>query len=182
MHALIDSQSIIPASFQKGAAWFVVSVEWAKMRWNGDLFKVERDIRALGFQTFAPAQHQLKIVRQRRRVLVTPAFGCYLFVRFDRELDDWGQILGVRGVYGVLSNAYMPMRIPDIVIERIRRAEQAGAFGLKALEPGTLVEIMEGPWSGFIAKVLAASPKKRAKLLLGSIGKLDIDPCFLRKV
>jgi transcriptional antiterminator RfaH len=181
---MLDSQSIIPASFQKGPAWFVVFVEWSQMRWDEDKnsFKLERDIKELGFETFAPPEKLLKIVRQRRRIQIKPAFGRYMFVRFDREADNWGQLMEVRGVYGVLSNAYIPMRIPDIVIERIRRAEQAGAFGLKALEPGTAVEIMEGPWTGFIAKVLAASPKKRAKLLLGSIGKLDIDPCFLRKV
>ena len=66
------------------------------------------------------------------------------------------------------------------------RAEDAGVFDYTTekspFEEGDLVEIMEGPFNGLIAKVLSAHPRKRAKLLLNTLGSLVQDPCFLRKI
>ena len=172
-----------------GATWFVVFGNWAKMRWIidadfGGCFRLQRDIMALGFETFAPAERRWVSWRKRKRESITPAFGSYVFVRFDRELDAWGQIFDVQGVHDVIRTGNIPIRVPDQEINMLLAAERGGLFDYVASPFSTdqVVEITEGPWMGLIGKVRSASPRKRVKILLNALGMMEIEPHFLRKV
>lgn len=183
---------LIPASFPFGCAWFVAVCSPFEMHWTTDkdgkgYFPVERRINELGFETYVPVETR-NVVRNRRKFeRVTPLLGAnYIFVRFDRERDDWGHILADRGIHDILGAMKIPQRIPDLLIERIRREEDAGVFDFTkpycAFASGDDVEIKEGPFAGLMAKVRSASPKKRVRLLLAGLGSAEIDPAFLAKV
>lgn len=180
---------LIPASFPLGRAWFVVFASSSEMHWSKDGFPVEKRIRTEGFETFVP--REIRVIRRNGRKFerVSPLLGSYVFVQFDRERDEWGVInpVDIKGVHGLLRDANdMPMRVPDVLVERLQRAEEAGAFDFSvpraAFSIGEDVEILEGPFAGLIAKVRSCEPRKRVKLLLQGLGKLDIDPSFLGRL
>lgn len=184
---------LIAASFPLGRAWFVAVCSPFEMHWTTDrdgrgYFPVERRINELGFETYAPVERKMKIIRHRKCERVTPLFGCYIFIRFDREADDWGDINPeqVRGAHGILKNLDMPARVPNIVIDRLHRAEDAGAFDYtkpsSAFIKGDMLEIQEGPYKDFIGKVKSAEPRKKVKLLMDRLGVVEIDPQYLAKV
>ena len=190
MHGMTAlARDYIPASFQIGPAWFVVFGNWAKMRWIVDVdfggcFRLQRDIMALGFETFAPAERRYVSWRKRKRESITPAFGSYVFVRFDRELDSWGQIFDVNGVHDIIRTGNIPIRVPDFEMNTLLAAERGGLFDYVAspFSEGQTVEITEGPWMGLVGHVRSASPRKRVKILLNALGMMEIEPHFLRKV
>lgn len=187
-----DPSPLIPASFPLGSAWFVAVCSPFEMCWTHDRggkghFPVERRINELGFETYIPVERR-NIPRNHRKYLrIMPLLGAnYLFVRFDRERDEWGAILADPGIHDILGHMQIPQRIPDLMIERIRREEEAGVFDFtkpfSAFAQGDSVEIKEGPFAGLMAKVRSASPKKRVRLLLAGLGSMEIDPAFLAKV
>ncbi len=173
--ALASIRPPVPASFPIGQKWFVASV------WQDG--KAVKEIRKLGFDVFSPTQGVVKITRGRKVLTNKPIFPGYLFVRFDREREDWGQINDINGVIGILDNMQIPCAIPDLVIERLRNWVDAGVFERESsLQSGQAVEITEGPFMGLLAKVRSASPRKRARVVLdGFMAVIDIDTCFLRK-
>jgi transcription antitermination factor NusG len=192
------SPGLLSASFPLGRAWFVVFASSAEMHWSkmprkwGEpeawSFPVVRRIENEGFETFVPRERRIIRFNGRKIERVIPLLGSYIFVRFDREADDWGVInpVDICGVHGLLRNADdLPIRVPDMAIEKLQRAEDQGAFDftrpMSAFAEGEEVEILEGPFAGLIAKVRSCEPRKRAKLLLTGLGKLEIDPSSLRK-
>lgn len=196
-------QPVIRASFQKGRGWFIAATSPFAMHWTRrphfvgcrhgiyesrdvECFAAERDMLNLGFETFFPVERRYKRTRQRKVERITSLFGCYGFVKFDPAADDWEQLIDLESVFDIFRNGDTPIRIPDEAMFRIQRAEDAGVFDYTTekspFEEGDLVEIMEGPFNGLIAKVLSAHPRKRAKLLLNTLGSLEQDPCFLRKI
>lgn len=182
---------VIPASFSSGRAWFVAFVDMARMHRKSDprfghCFAIESDILDLGFETFVPVERSHRIARQRKIEQIRPLFGPYVFVRFDRECDDWGNIHNLWHVHDILKSLDVPVRIPDQFIAQLRMAEQAGMFDFVAekspFSQGDDVEIMAGPLAGLIGKIRSARPRQRAKLILQAFGGVEIDPCYLRKM
>lgn len=182
--------NLVPMSFPKGRGWFVAFVSVGEMYWSKDKhgvehFPVERRIQEAGFETFVPRETRT-IIRARRKVDRTvPLFGPYVFVQFDREYDDWGQIKDIDGVLAILNHMKIPDRVPDLVIEHLKRAHDAGVFDYtrnSAFSQGDEVEIKHGPFSGLIARVRCASPRKKVKLLMDGLGTMEIDAAFLARV
>lgn len=194
MPARNDPVDLPRASFLIGRAWFVCMVSPVGVRWDGRDFPAARAIEQLSFETYVPRATRKIIHRGRRIVRVSSLLGCYIFVRFDRERDDWGVIRrpeefgkgGIDGVHGIIRDIFgNPCRVPDIQVDRLRRAEEAGAFDFtrqSAFSPGDTVRITEGPFAGFIAKVRSASPQKRVRLILGNLGEAQIDPAFIERL
>jgi len=178
-----------------GEAWHAVFVSIHEMHWTRstlkdgtavEYFPVERRIQEAGYETFVPRERRIKLRAGRKVEVVTPLFGSYVFVRFDRAIDSWGEINFLDGVHQILSNLQIPIRIPERMIETFQAAEQAGVFDYRKpraiFSTGDSVEIMHGPFAGLVAKVRCASPRKRVKLLMDGLGKLEIDAEYLMKV
>lgn len=171
-------------------SWFVAAVESPTLVWTQGKFAIERKINGLGFQTFIPWEERTEIKRNRRIKAYRPVFGPYIFVQFDRENDSWGELRpyndrhgdGIKGFIDILKNNNVPMRIPDLVMSRIRNAFDLGLFNSSPLPKGTSVEIMEGPFASLIGIIKSTSKKRRVKVLLKHLGLLDLDPAYLRKV
>lgn len=193
MHGALGMRDIgqmqVHIGFQPGD-WFVAYIDPLHMRWDHNKFRIEAEINKLGFETFAPCEERTGVKRGKRVKIVTPAFGPYLFVKFDRFSDEWGKLrgfdpkdgTGISGFVCLLQNGGKPSPVPEILIDRLKRAMEAGLFGTKPFEAGTAVEIMEGPFAGFFGKIKSVSRQYRAKVLLNMLGDLEIDPCFLRKM
>lgn len=170
----------IPMSFPLGRRWYVTEV-FAKCE-----FKAEGSLKQAGFDAYTPRSRHFRkseFSSRRRQKIERPLFPGYCFVAFDIEREEWQGIipltvstrnyLAADGVRALLSNNLIPARIQPIIVERLRRAEQAGIFDftrpLSSFAPGDNVEIMEGPFAGLVAKIKSASIKKRVRLLIGTL-------------
>lgn len=189
----------MPASFPLGRVWCVAVLSPDRMQWTRrwrfaglrgpvpiECFNAERDVIEAGFETFAPMETRVKIRRGRKTITRSPLFGSYIFVRIDREADNWPALIDCGDVDDILRVMGIPVRIPDELVDLFQRAEQAGAHDYSAekspFSAGEEVEIAEGPFAGTIAKIKSARPRQRVKLLLQALGTIDVDPCFLRKL
>lgn len=176
-----ESRSGPEGWLMSGRAWYVMAT---KPRCE---LAVEREVMVLGFETHVPRMRRNKFYRGRRLRIVEPLLTGYIFVSFDREVDSWGAVESVDDAWGVLKQGLIPSAVRVGELERLRAAEVAGLFdftrhGLSYGE-GDTVEIADGHvLAGLRAIVKSATGKRRIKVLLKSLGVLDIDPSFLRKV
>lgn len=137
-------------------------------------FQARDEIKALGFEPFLPIQTRSVVFRKKRVSVTESLFTRYCFVAFDSNKDSYGAIKHCRGVEYLIENAGTPTIVPNAAIEILKMAEKAGCFDFtrsKAkFEPGDNVEILQGPFTGLIAKVQSASPRKRVKVLMNLLG------------
>lgn len=166
-----------------GPAWYVVAVMPRRE------FAAERDIMALGFETYIPRQQRRKIYRGKLLTVAEPLLTGYLFVAFDREREHWGAIEDCDDVLGIIKSktAATPICVRAGELELLRRAEVAGLFNFSrpgaSYAEGDNVEIHgDHPLAGFRAKVKAAKGKKKIRIILKYLGIAEIDPMYLRKV
>jgi transcription antitermination factor NusG len=121
--------------------------------------------------------------RGRRRRIVRPLFGSYLFARFDRARDEWWRIPRLAFVDRVICANGAPAWIPDRQIDVVRMAEATGVYDLTRrhaldIDPefpaGSKVRIIGGPFIGLIAEVRRATPKRRVEILFSMLGRQTI--------
>lgn len=166
--AAIRQEPIVPISYPTGGAWYAFRTQ-IKSEWKAKL-----GIQTLGFDTFMPVERRT-VVRRRRKVQIeSPLFARYGFVQFDIHRDEWGEIQSTDGVESLLTNNQIPIRVPTRDIEQLRLAEKFGLFDkTKAPEPfkpGDEVRIEEGPFTGFLGKVMRARANERVDILLSMFG------------
>ena len=169
------------------AAWYVAFVNGSTLHWRGSCFALEEDIREIGIETYAPVERRFVIQRRRKHEIIRPVLGPYVFCRFNREQDNWMPLLNIPGIHDILhSSEDLPQSVPDVQVAQLQRAEKAGLFNYTTAKSpfniGDSVQICDGVWSGLMAKVQSASPRKRIKILLAGLGIASVDACILQKV
>lgn len=119
-----------------------------------------------GFSVFAPTM--LRTVRHARQFITkqAPLFPGYLFIALELGRDRWRAVNGTRGVRGVLTAGDMPARVPEGVIEDLLAVQAASA----ALPEGASLEIVAGPFSGFVGRLQRLDGTARVTVLLQLIG------------
>lgn len=168
--AIRQPNPTIPISYPVGGAWYAYRTA-IKCEWRAKL-----GIDALGFETFMPMETRA-IVRRRRKVTIeSPLFARYGFFHMDINKDEWGEIQLVDGVEAVLTNNQIPVRVPTYEIDQLKLAAKFGLFDRTKkpdpFKPGDEVRIEEGPFSGFIGKVLKARTGDRVDILLNFFGSM----------
>lgn len=136
-------------------------------------FKVRDELCLLKIPYFLPVQLKTEIKRRQRVVICDPLFPNYIFAGIETD-DDWNATKACKGVSYILQNDGKPAIIPNRTIEVLKMAEKSGAFDMRAgkskFQSGDNVEILTGPFTGLIAKVQSASPRKRVKILMKLLG------------
>ena len=181
-------QPTIPASFPLGAAWHVVMTN-IKCE-----FRAKLGLEARGFAVYLPVEKRIVRHARRKTTRLAPLFKRYLFVAFDIEHDEWYEpIRTTDGVADLLCyprispaarngrNAdlqWIPLQVPTMQIETLRRKEAAGEFDYSnpaaAFSPGEKVRVAHGALAGFSAIVKATPPNKRVELLLDLLGRKTV--------
>ena len=145
------------------ASWFAVAVLNHR--------KATAGMEDLGYPVFCPMQRSYKRTRGRKVATDSPLFPGYFFTQFDRDTDGWGEIDHIDGVLGILRNGTTPIRIPGTDIDRLRVAESIGVFDkTKPPKVGIEVEATDGPFAGWIGKIVRARSSDRVDVLLGFLG------------
>jgi transcription antitermination factor NusG len=111
-----------------------------------------------------------------------PLFPGYVFVLGEPE--DFADLIGLEGVINFVrymgnDGVLWPVEFPGSAILGLQIQERAGAFDFTRLvkppryrpKKGETVQIVAGPYYGFMAKVLTAPRDQRCKLLIEGLGK-----------
>lgn len=155
-------------------------VEAMALAWSVIHTKVARElstamgISQLGFPTFYPLHRRTRIHNHRIESLIGPLFPRYIFVQFDRDKDEWGDILSTKGVRDVLRNCDgKPCQVPDQVMAEMKTRLDASP---EAVQPdpiysvGQRVKITDGVLEGFEA-LFEGSAQQRTYAMLEIIGR-----------
>lgn len=187
--------AVAPVSYQ-GPLWHVAMVE------TGGEIDAASDIHSeLGFPVFVPAERVWTMRRGRRVQACKPLFEGYIFPQVHPYRQDWQRLLDVDGVIDVLGrpadDRRRPSYIPNVLIDALRRAQDAGVFNRTTAKPerfdlGETVRIDDGVFKGhngviteFVAKMRSATAKKRAKLLVQFMQRMvstEVDVVALEKL
>jgi transcription antitermination factor NusG len=117
-----------------------------------------------GYQTYAP---RIRLKGNRVALL----FPTYIFARI---VDRWYPIVSTPGVLRILMSGDQPGRLPDTIIEGIRKREVGGFVKLPPKHPrrGQRVKIIRGSFEGHVAVYDGMSGPARERVLLELLGQL----------
>lgn len=170
MHYLSEPQGKLLAESDesRGNAWFVV---YTKPRQEA---VAKENLERQNFEVYFP---QLEIVKRHKGELIPfigPFFPRYIFMRFDRERDNWGSVRSTRGVCGLVRFEGVPKAVPPKLIETLRQNENGDnlqQLAEKTWKPGDTIEIEQGPFAGYRCIFQAQKSSDRVFVLLDIVGK-----------
>ncbi len=129
-------------------------------------------LRRSEYEIFAPRVNERRVVRGRRVVVPVPLFPGYCFVLITL---GWHRARWTPGVCGLIkSGGEQPTRVPDAVIEDIRKRERNGFVMLprRELAPGDRVRVTHGPLRGLAGLYDGMRGRERVAILLGVLGRV----------
>ncbi|MBT43404.1 MAG: transcription/translation regulatory transformer protein RfaH [Idiomarina sp.] len=127
----------------------------------------ERAIQSLdnqGFEVFGPKLTVKKVRRGKRMSSVEPMFPGYVFVRPDNLIEQFYKLRNTFGVNNVLKFGDSIPTIPQSWIDDLRSMDAAAESD--APQVGDSVEIKEGPFRGYMAKIVELDGESRCFVLL----------------
>jgi transcriptional antiterminator RfaH len=130
----------------------------------------EHFLRLAGYQTYIPRLREERVCRRRRIEVIAPLFPAYAFVAIEQQ---WRAARWSIGVAAIIMDGASPARVPDAVIDEIRRREIRGALELAKpveLKPGDRVKILGGPFEGHWGLYAGMKPHQRIEVLLNLLG------------
>jgi transcriptional antiterminator RfaH len=106
-----------------------------------------------------------------------PMFPRYLFVRFNRETDNWGVIRSTRGCIDLLKDGFMPAKVPDKAMDAIMayRPPQEPTQTQTEFAKGDPVRIEGGVLDG-MGGLFQQDMKGRTQALLEIMGRKVVVP------
>jgi len=125
-----------------------------------------------GFEIYLPMLTKQQVRRSKLSVVAQAMFPRYLFVRPSSDEQDVASLKSTRGIVKLVQFGFELGIAPDELIEQLREVEaSAHKDGPELLfQQGDQVDVIDGPFKGFVAKVLN-KPSERVKLLLEFLGK-----------
>jgi transcriptional antiterminator RfaH len=120
-----------------------------------------------GFEVYSP---RIRPARARRGDDTRPLFPGYCFVLI---VSQWWAARWSPGVIRIVLDGAVPARVPDQVIDEIRRREVRGVVELPkapGMCAGDRVRIRSGPFQGYFGLYEGMRPHERVDVLLRLLG------------
>ena len=133
-----------------------------------------RNLERQGYTIYLPLVRQVRRREGKRVSVVTPMFPRYLFIRLNRETDNWGPIRSTLGVVSVVRFGQVPAAVPDDLVELLQKREDEKGIQVLPAEqyrPGAKIRITDGGFAGYEAVFLARSGRDRVTVLLKVLGR-----------
>lgn len=123
--------------------------------------RAEEHLRRQRFECYRPK----KQLDSGSSKVAEPLFPGYLFIRLDRQLDNWYPIRSTRGVARVVSFGGEPTPVADELIEQLRQ-RLAAPTDKPQFQPGERVQLCGGSFHEIEAIFVSADGEKRSVILL----------------
>ena len=143
--------------------------------------QAERNLQRQGFETFLPVEEITKRSGSRFTSSLRPLFPGYMFVSAGQDASPWRKINSTIGVSRLVSfgNTHTPLA-PGLVAGLMQRCDVEGKLlPADALCVGDSVEVLEGPFTHFVATVEAIDAHQRVWVLMELMGqgaKVQLSP------
>jgi transcriptional antiterminator RfaH len=127
-------------------------------------------LRLAGYQVYIPQMREQRLRRHRLVEVIAPLFPAYGFIAIEQQ---WHSARWSTGVTALIMDGVAPARVPDQVIDEIRRREISGAVELPKLpgmKVGERVRVLGGPFMGFTGLYAGMKPHERVVVLLALFG------------
>jgi transcription antitermination factor NusG len=166
--------------------WFAIQT-----RYRYEL-RVAGDLAAKGLENYLPLLREVHDWKDRKKSIEVPAFGGYLFARFEPTQRNRVRVLETTGVVRLLGHQGEIEAVPDNEIESLRRSLNSGAPCTRHpyLANGTLLRIERGPLAGLAGRLVRNSNSLRLVVCVASVGQAiavevareDVAPIEAREV
>jgi transcription antitermination factor NusG len=151
--------------------------------------QVDRLLARVGFETYLPVVELERAWADRTKRVLFPLFPGYTFARLspDRLVD----VVRTPGVVELVGGMARPTPVRDEELEAVRRLASGAAALEQApelvdwLEPGTPVEVTEGPFRGMRGLLVQVRGSARVAVRLTAIrmaAAVELNPGSVRKV
>ena len=128
------------------------------------------NLQRQAFHVYLPLLQQHKRKRHHYQMVTEPLFPRYLFIYLDTTMNDWSKIRSTRGCISLVRFAAHPARVPDALIEKLKREEinrsNEPIIGIPDFQPGDKVKILDGILANYEGIVEAKTSRERVTLLL----------------
>jgi transcriptional antiterminator RfaH len=144
--------------------------------WSVARLQLQREGLALhclslnGFTTYLPRLRVRKMMHGRRITVTPPLFPGYLFIAIQN--GRWWDARWSPGIISLILDHDVPARLPDAVIDEIKRRETGGLITLErqGIKRGDKVRILRGPFKDHLAIYSDSRPRDRIEVLLQLLG------------
>ena len=126
--------------------WWLVSTKPQKEEY------AENNLNNQGYETYRPLAKRLRKRRGVEKTVIESLFPRYIFIHLDQLNDNWAPVRSTFGVSGIIKFGNKPAKVPDRVIEILKRegdllAEKA--IDLDRYKQGDVVIVdQEGAFKG----------------------------------
>jgi transcription antitermination factor NusG len=161
-------------------AWFALQTRYRYEE------RIATELETKGFESYLPKLREVRTWKDRKKVLNVPAFGGYLFARFEPSLQNRVRVLETTGVVKLLGNQGAPEPVSLREIESLRLALESGVPCSRHpyVQIGTPVRIRSGPLTGIEGRVLRMGNKLSVFVNVASVCQAiavevpldDVDP------
>ena len=127
-------------------------------------------LRLNGYEVYIPRVREQRLRRHRRVDVIAPLFPAYGFIVITGQ---WHSARWSIGVTAIIMDGLAPAKVPDQVIDEIRRREVRGAVELPKLpgmKIGERVRVTHGPFQGHFGLYAGMKPHERVEVLLALLG------------
>jgi transcriptional antiterminator RfaH len=127
-----------------------------------------------GFEAYVPRYRKQRRHARKVDTVLRPLFPGYLFVKIDRDFQQWRSINGTVGVISLVQFGSELVPIDEVIIANLKaREDETGMVSLATpgLQKGDSVLVNEGPFAEYTGLLEETDDKKRAILLLDLMGR-----------
>ena len=124
-----------------------------------------------GFEIWCPRIRGRRIICGRKAIVTPALFPGYTFILIELQ---WHAIRRTPYVVRLIMNGETPARVPDRVLDDLRRRERNGVIELPAPPPrlraGAHVRVTDGPFQGHLGLCAGMAAHERVVVLLSLLG------------
>jgi len=139
-------------------------------------------LESLGIQHYLPLTTEVRRWSDRKQVIASPLFSCYLFVHISNSAASRLSVLKVPGIVSLMGNMNGPVPIPEREIESVRAVLSQGieCFPYPYLKAGDRVRIVQGALAGIEGAFVRSGPNATLVISIEMIQQsvaIKIDGC-----
>lgn len=149
------------------AQWYAAQIKRTAFR------TAEQGLMRQGYGVFVPTVEHLVSRFGKRRPERKLMFPGYLFVAINPDRPNWRAITNTVGVSRlVMRTPSVPAPLPQEFISALRaRCDADGCLrSAESFEPGVRVNIISGPFAGFVSTIERIDEARRVWILLDILG------------